>query len=83
MTVYKKNGELIFVKYFLLVVALIASCFVITACNGHLSGVESGELHKRAYRCANEMNMTQAEIQVCKNIQRECQRREDAGQFDC
>jgi hypothetical protein len=83
MSVCKKNGEFIFVKYLLLVVVLIASCFVVTACNGHLSGVESGELRKRADRCATEMNMTQAEIQVCKNIERECQHREDAGQFDC
>jgi hypothetical protein len=71
------------VKYPLLVVALTVSCFVVTACNSHFSDVESGELRKRADRCATEMNMTQAEIQVCKNIQRECQRREDAGQFDC
>ncbi|MFT7410135.1 MAG: hypothetical protein ACI9EX_000720 [Oleispira sp.] len=83
MTVCKKNGEFISVKYYLLVVALIASCFVVTACNSHLSGVESGELRQRAYRCDIETNLTQAEIQVCKNIQRECQRREDAGQFDC
>jgi hypothetical protein len=71
------------VKYLLLVVTLIASCLVITACNSHLSGIESGELRKRAYRCATEMNMTTAEIQVCRNIQRECQLREEAGQFDC
>lgn len=70
-------------KYLLLVVVLIASCFVVTACNNSLSVTESSELRKRAYRCATEANMSSAEIQVCKNIQRECQRREDAGQFDC
>ncbi|MFT6114406.1 MAG: hypothetical protein ACI9MS_003606 [Glaciecola sp.] len=68
---------------YLLVVTLIASCLVVIACNSNLSSIEGVELRERAYRCVTETNMTTAEIQVCRNIQRECQRREDAGQFDC
>jgi hypothetical protein len=56
---------------------------MVTACDSNLSTMEGGELRKRAYRCVIETNMTVAEIQICKNIQRECQRRQDTGQFDC
>jgi hypothetical protein len=71
------------VKYLLISAALFASCFMVTACDSNLSTMEGGELRKRAYRCVIETNMTVAEIQICKNIQRECQRRQDTGQFDC
>ena len=68
---------------YLLTVALLASYFTLTACDSNLSKLEGSALRERAYRCANEMNMTTAEIQVCKNIQRECQRRQNAGRFEC
>tara|TARA_R110001583_G_scaffold7467_1_gene36910 strand:- start:2232 stop:2444 length:213 start_codon:yes stop_codon:yes gene_type:complete len=68
---------------YLLTAALFASCFIVTACDSNLSRLDGSDLRERAYRCANEMNMTTAEIQVCKNIQRECQRRQDAGRFEC
>ncbi|MGK0249500.1 MAG: hypothetical protein ACI910_002246 [Oleispira sp.] len=70
-------------KYLLLVVGLIASCVVVTSCGNSFSEIEGGELRKRAYRCVIETNITPADIQVCKNIQRECRRRQDEGQFDC
>lgn len=66
-----------------LVVAFFVSCFLVTACDSNLSSLEGAELRKRAYHCANETEMTTARIQICKNIQRECQRRQKAGRFDC
>jgi len=45
--------------------------------------MDGSELRKRAYSCLVETSSTAAEIQVCENIQRECLRRQKAGQFDC
>ena len=45
--------------------------------------MEGAELRKRAYRCVTDANLTTADIQICSNIQRECKRRQDEGQFDC
>jgi hypothetical protein len=70
------------VKY--LLTSLVAlSLLAIEGCNSSLSGIEGSELRKRAYRCLIETDLTAAEIQVCKNIQRECKRRQSEGQFDC
>lgn len=41
------------------------------------------ELRERAYECEMSVDLTAAEIQVCKNIMRECKRREAKGQYDC
>lgn len=68
---------------YLLALAIATSCLSITACNGSLSSIDGAELRKRAYKCVIEDNLTAAELQVCQNIQRECKRRQDAGQFDC
>ena len=75
--------EFKFVKHILVTAALITSCFVATACNSSLSSTESGELRKRAYECNAETNTSISGLQICKNIQRECERRENEGQFDC
>ncbi len=69
-------------KYYLAAVLSVV-CLNLSACNSKLSSIEGGELRKRAYRCVTDTNLTAAEIQVCQNIQRECQRRQDNGQFDC
>jgi hypothetical protein len=45
--------------------------------------MEGAELRARAYRCVIAVDQTAAQLQICENIQRECQRRQDAGQFDC
>ena len=68
---------------YLLALAIATSCLSITACNVSLSSIDGAELRKRAYKCVIEDNLTTAELQVCQNIQRECKRRQDAGQFDC
>ncbi len=61
--------------------ALLLSATI--GCNSSLSSIEGNELRKRAYLCVVDTNLTAAEIQVCKNIQRECKRRQAEGQFDC
>ncbi|MFT4765925.1 MAG: hypothetical protein ACI9OH_003039 [Oleispira sp.] len=71
------------VKYLLMMVALFASCFITTACDSNLSTIDGSELRKRAYQCVIEVKMTTADLQICQNVQRECQRRQQAGQFDC
>jgi hypothetical protein len=63
--------------------ALFVFSFFITACDSNLSTSTGAELRKRAYRCATDANLTAADIQICSNIQRECKRRQDEGQFDC
>ena len=62
---------------------LIMAVLSITACDGRFSTLEASELRKRAYQCELGVNLTAPEIQVCKNIQRECKRREAKGQYDC
>jgi predicted ATPase with chaperone activity len=66
-----------------MMVALFASCFIIASCDSNLSTIEGSELRKRAYHCVMEVKMTTADLQICQNIQRECLRRQQAGQFDC
>ncbi len=68
---------------YLLAITLLVSCIILPACNSSLSSIEGAELRKRAYRCLNDTNLTAAELQVCKNIQRECKRRQVDGVFDC
>lgn len=68
---------------YLLTSLMTLSLFAVEGCNSSLSGIEGSELRKRAYRCVVETDLTAAEIQVCKNIQRECKRRQAEGQFDC
>jgi hypothetical protein len=70
------------VKY-LLAAVLFTSCFITTACDSKLSAMEGGELRKRAYLGVIETNMSTVEIQICNNIQRECERRQGKGIFDC
>lgn len=69
-------------KYLLSTMILLSS-LIMSACNGSLSNIEGGELRKRAYTCVIDTNLSAAEIQVCRNIQRECQRRQKVGIFDC
>ena len=70
-------------KYILITAVLFVFSFFVTACDSNLSTMEGAELRKRAYRCVTDANLTTADIQICSNIQRECKRRQDEGQFDC
>lgn len=62
---------------------LILAALSISACDGRFASLEASELRKRAYECEQGANLTAPEIQVCKNIMRECKKREANGQYDC
>jgi hypothetical protein len=62
---------------------LALSVFGVTACDSVLSSMEPSVLRERAYKCEMSVDLTAAEIQVCKNILRECKRRQSKGQYDC
>lgn len=56
----------------------------LTGCfNNQYADIEDSELRRRAYRCVINSNPSTAEIQVCKNIRRECDRRREEGRFVC
>ncbi len=70
-------------KYLFICVASLLGLVSLSACESSFSDMEGGELRERAYLCLIATDQSTAEIQVCKNIQRECKRRQKAGQFDC
>ena len=62
----------------------LAFCMFLTGCfNNQYADIEDSELRRRAYRCVINNNPSTAEIQVCKNIRRECDRRREEGRFVC
>jgi len=71
------------VKYLLIINLAVLSMFSLLGCDSNFAQMDGAELRKRAYSCLIETSSTAAEIQVCENIQRECLRRQKAGQFDC
>ncbi len=80
MRICKKKFRVFVVKKISL---LILAALSISACDGRFANLEASELRKRAYECEQGVNLTAPEIQVCKNIMRECKRREANGQYDC
>jgi hypothetical protein len=56
---------------------------VLTACSQGLSGVSDRELRQRHYDCQHDVNLSTAELQVCHNIRRECEKRAAAGNYVC
>ncbi|MDK2779349.1 MAG: hypothetical protein KYX62_16985 [Pseudomonadota bacterium] len=59
-------------------------CLVmLTGCSSELESVSDKDLRRRHYECQHAVNLTAAEIQVCHNIRRECERRAAAGNFVC
>lgn len=70
-------------KYLFICALSFVSLISLVGCENAFSKMEGAELRARAYRCVIAVDQTAAELQVCKNIQRECQRRQDAGRFDC
>jgi hypothetical protein len=63
--------------------ALPLILLLLSACTNELAKIENDELRKRAYRCLIATNQTPAEIQVCKNLHRECERRRNEGNYAC
>ena len=68
-----------FVKYlFLLTIGLL------TACNQTgMSHLDDRDLRHRHHQCRMAVDASPAEIQVCKNIKRECENRQDTGNYAC
>jgi len=66
------------VKYVfsLLVVSLLG-------CSEGLGSIPDSELRQRHYRCQMATGQSSAEIQVCKNIKRECEQRAKEGNYAC
>lgn len=63
---------------------LLIAVFGLTGCgNTAMSQLSDKELRKRHAECRMSVNLSAAEIQVCNNIQRECQRRAQQGNFVC
>jgi len=48
-----------------------------------MASMDKTELRKRFYHCENDSDLTAPELQVCKNIKRECQRRQKLGRYEC
>lgn len=66
-------------KHLLLLVVLgLVGCS-----NDQFADISDKELRQRDYRCKMMANPSTAEIQVCKNIRRECERRAAAGNYAC
>lgn len=55
----------------------------LVGCDNNFAKMEGVELRERSYHCLAETSSTAAELQVCENIRRECERRQKAGEFDC
>ncbi|HBS41960.1 MAG TPA: hypothetical protein DEA26_04715 [Oceanospirillales bacterium] len=59
---------------------------VLSACGMQKSGLQLAtdkELRKRNYECQMASSLSPAEIQVCQNIRRECDRRAGQGNYVC
>lgn len=68
---------------YLLTASILVACFSITACDSQMASIDKSELRKRFYDCENALDLTAPELQVCKNIKRECQRRQKLGRYEC
>ena len=68
---------------YLLTASMLIACFTITACDSQMASMDKTELRKRFYHCENDSDLTAPELQVCKNIKRECQRRQKLGRYEC
>ncbi|MBE0481977.1 MAG: hypothetical protein IBX52_00620 [Bacterioplanes sp.] len=51
--------------------------------NNTLKDTPDRELRQRHYQCRMAVNLSAAEIQVCQNVSRECDRRARKGHFAC
>ncbi|WP_300428131.1 hypothetical protein [Thalassolituus sp.] len=60
---------------------------VVAGCNwgreSPLTNIKDAELRKQNYRCQMAGELSAAEIQICKNIRRECDKRASKGNYVC
>ena len=62
----------------------IALATLLVACQpSNMVSVPDKELRQRNYKCAMASGLSPAEIQVCKNIRRECDERASKGNYVC
>lgn len=59
--------------------------FFLSACaeKDGLSGIDDKDLRSQNYHCMHAVNLTAAELQVCKNVRRECEKRAAKGNYVC
>ena len=55
----------------------------LTACSGGLEHISDRDLRMRYYECRHAVNKSAAELQVCQNIRRECERRAAQDNYVC
>ncbi|MCD8521239.1 MAG: hypothetical protein LRY66_09695 [Saccharospirillaceae bacterium] len=56
---------------------------VLLGCSDGMGSIPDSELRQRHYRCQMATGQSSAEIQVCKNIKRECEQRASDGNYAC
>lgn len=67
-------------------ILLVCIPVILLGCDLHSStyrDMSDKELRKRNYQCQIAGDLAPAEIQVCKNIRRECDRRAAKGSYVC
>lgn len=57
--------------------------FCLSACSSELADLPDRELRQRNYHCQMGTNQGVAELQVCENVRRECEKRAKAGHYAC
>ncbi|GAA6145648.1 MAG: hypothetical protein CSH37_05810 [Thalassolituus sp.] len=65
---------------------LLFMIVVLTGCElgqSPFADTSNRELRERNYKCQMASSLSAAEIQVCKNIRRECDARAEKGNFVC
>jgi hypothetical protein len=67
------------VKYLLPFLVAMA----VSGCSGDMTDVSDRDLRQKQYHCQMSTNLSAAEIQVCANIRRECEKRAQAGHYAC
>lgn len=69
----------------LLLRAMLVLCLplILSACSGAYDAIEDRDLRQRHYQCQHAISLSAAEIQICQNVLRECQRRARKGDYVC
>lgn len=65
--------------------AMLMLCLpvILAACSGAYESIDDRELRQRHYQCQHATSLSVAEIQICQNVLRECQRRARKGDYVC
>ena len=55
----------------------------LSGCESDMADINDRDLRQRNYECEMGTNLGVAQLQVCANIKRECDRRAKAGHYAC